>query len=191
MSAYWDRGTRWLHMGLAVSVSFQLFISLVMRARERPGHPVSEYARLAFHAHEWVGMVTVGIVAAHWFYSVQAQGDGGLRHLLPLAPAGRRAVAQELRARVRLRVAPGGPGGGLAGLIHGLGLLAAIIMVISGSVLFFTFSSTSAETALPRHAAELHGLVANLVWAYWYGHVGLAVLHEFSEHPVLGNIFRF
>lgn len=191
MSSDWEKGTRRLHLGLAVTVTLQLFISLVMQARVRPGHPAVAFARFAFQAHRWLGMVAVAVVAAHWVYSLQTPGAGGWRHLFPWSPKTRPVIGQELRDLVRLRMPAGGPGGGIAGLVHGLGLLAVTVMAVSGVVLFFGFSGTGHLAPLPHRAAEIHSLMANFVWAYWYGHVGLAVLHEWGDHPVLRSMFRW
>lgn len=185
-SEQWRLGTRWLHGGMALVVTFQLMISLVMEA-PRPGKSATVMPLLAFHLHEWVGLFAVLIIGAHWVYTVTVQGGNDLTHMFPWARAGRTHVLLEIRQLLRGQLPDGGPTGGLAGLVHGLGLVAVTGMALSGIVLFFTWST---HGALAYRAAWAHSLIANFAWAYWYGHVGLALLHEARGQRVLKGVFR-
>ncbi|MGA7801942.1 MAG: cytochrome b/b6 domain-containing protein [Gammaproteobacteria bacterium] len=188
-TAYYSRPTRFLHFGLALTVTFQLAISLVMQARAHQGVPPGAFAHGAFEAHRFVGLAAVAIVVLHWLWSLRPHMDGGIGHLFPWAGADRARVMTDVRGLLRGRVPDSGPRGGLAGAIHGLGLLAVTAMAVSGTVLFVAFPEAGPVPAAAHNAAEVHSAIANLVWAYWFGHVGMALLHHLTGHDTLRRIF--
>ena len=79
--ATWSIPTRVLHMAMAFTVSLQLLLSLVMAPPDE--ERASTLARLAFEAHEWVGLVAAVVVIFHWLWSALSLQDGGLAHLFP------------------------------------------------------------------------------------------------------------
>ncbi|UCF90387.1 MAG: cytochrome b/b6 domain-containing protein [Desulfobacterales bacterium] len=78
----WDKRTKLLHLGLSITVTFQLFISLLMEL-PRPEHGGSGAGGLAFELHEYVGMTAFAIVLLHWLWSAWHNGGADLRHMFP------------------------------------------------------------------------------------------------------------
>ena len=37
---------------------------------------------------------------------------------------------------------------------------------------------------------EIHAFMANFIWAYFVGHVGMAVLHHRWGEPLIANMFN-
>ena len=37
---------------------------------------------------------------------------------------------------------------------------------------------------------EIHGFIANFIWAYFVGHVGMAVLHQLRGESLISNMFN-
>ncbi len=186
--SFWDRPTRFLRLGLAATVTVQLLVSLWM-VGPASRHPATALEHAGFVVHEWVGLCALVIVLAHWLWSLQSSGDAGIRHLFPLDREGRREVLAELRVLGSGRRVEQGPGGGLAGLAHGLGLLAVTAIAATGGVLFVLLSGFRDNPALTHTVAHLHALVSNFVWVYWFGHVGMALLHQFRGDGVLRRMF--
>lgn len=174
----WDRATRFLHLGLALTVSLQLLNSLVMEAPE-PDHPLSGLDALLFHSHEWLGMTALAIVLLHWAWSLWGAGGAGVRHLFPWRAAERKEIAQELRGLAALRLPPGGPQGKLSGLMHGLGILAVTGAALTGAVLFLALPENGQMNLVTGAVKEAHEFVASFVWIYWAGHVAMGLLHHF------------
>ncbi len=186
---YWNTGTRLLHGGMALTVSFQLLISLIMES-PKPGRVLTSTQALSFELHEWVGLSAVAVIIAHWVWSaLLTRDDSGFRHLFPWDAKGRAKLLAELRQIWRFQLPRGGPEGGLAGLVHGLGFLAVSAMAVTGAILFFTYPKNGATTPFVGSVADLHSFIANLAWVYWYGHIGMALLHEILGHRVLARIF--
>ncbi|MDA8362591.1 MAG: cytochrome b/b6 domain-containing protein [Gammaproteobacteria bacterium] len=188
-SSDWDRPTRFLHMGLALTVTIQLLVSLWMVP---PGsrHPSTPLTHAGFIAHEWIGLCALAIVLAHWVWSLLSSGAAGVGHLFPVSRDGRREVVAELRELLSGRMAGGGPRGGLAGLVHGLGLLAVTGIAVTGGVLFVMLSAQDKSGAFTRSVGHLHSLISTFVWIYWYGHIGMALLHQLKGDGMVRRMFR-
>ena len=187
MQAKWSLPTRWLHIGLALTVSLQLLISLVMEPPDE--EHATALARAAFEAHEAVGVTAVLIVLVHWLWSAMGKADGGLAHLFPWSGSAWTVVKADISGLMNRRLPDGGPRGGLPGLVHGLGFLAVTGMAVTGAVLFVIFPETGKPSDTVEFFAEIHEFIANFVWAYWFGHVGLALVHKWAGHPNVKEMF--
>lgn len=185
----WSLPTRWLHAGLALTVSLQLLISLVMEPPDK--EHATALARAAFEAHEAVGLTAVLIVLIHWLWSAVGRSDGGLAHLFPWNGAAWAEVKADIAGLMNRRLPDGGPRGGLPGLVHGLGFLAVTGMAATGAVLFVIFPETGKPSDTVEFFAEIHEFIANFVWVYWFGHIGLALLHKWAGHPNVKEMFSF
>ena len=91
-------------------------------------------------------MAALSIVLLHWLWSVWGVAHGGVNHLFPRAREDRVRIGQELRGLTSLHLPPGGPEGPLPGFVHGLGLLAVTVMVLTSAVLFL---------GMPEHGSGL------------------------------------
>ncbi len=185
-SQSWSLTIRWLHLGLAFSVTLQLFLSLVM---EEPGE-AEGYGAWAFAAHEIFGLTAFSFAILNWLW-VASGRDGGLKHLLPYHPDGLKAVWQDVKGLLRFRLPQGGAVAGLPGLIEGLGLS---VVTVQGAVGFAIFVLLPADGELPETyewLGELHEAFGSLVWIYWFGHGGMAVCHRLLGDDVLRRISPF
>ncbi len=191
-SQYWNLNTRILHLGMVATVSAQLFISLVMSEPDEKGSIIGS---LAYEAHEIVGLTALGIIALHWIWSATSQSDGSFKNLFPWRGAAKKQVIDEIKelskALKKGQFPETNSHGGLSGLIHGLGFLAVTGAAISGAVIFFTFPESGDPGMLGEAAEELHETISTLVWAYWIGHGGIAILHHLSGSDVMKEIFSF
>jgi len=185
----WDAGTRLLHMGLALIVSLQLLSSLILEM-PKPSRPLSGFNAWVFESHEWLGMATLTIVLLHWGWSLWANDGYGIRHLLPWNRDGRKGLMQDLGAMKKLNLPAAGSEAKLAGLIHGLGLLAVTAMALSGAALFIWIPENGRLTPVTSLAKEAHELMSTFVWIYWGGHVGMGLLHHLKGHNTLRDMFN-
>lgn len=174
--------TRLLHGALLLAVLWQLIGSNFIE-RPRAGQP----ANAMYELHEIGGLTTLGLVVTFWLWSAVRRRETPLNALFPWFSSGRlRAIFADLARHWRelkhFRLPGGEPETPLANAVHGLGLLAALAMGLTGAWLY----------TLPvpgGFALEVHGIVSNLMWAYVVGHAGLAVLHQFAGHRVLQRMF--
>src|SRR3569623_1130550 len=177
-SGKWSVQTRWLHIGLAVTVTLQLAISLIMAPPDK--ETATAFARTAFEAHEVVGMSALAIVLMHWFWSVVGRAEGGLAHLFPWTGAAWARVKGDIGLLIRGRLPDDGPRGGLPGFVHGLGLLAVAGMGIHGAVLVFMFNANGKPSNTVESIIEVHEFIANFVWFYWFGHIAVALFLKWA-----------
>jgi len=184
----WSRPTRWLHLGLSLTVTVQLFVSLVMKP---PGAHGTHTALQSggFEVHEWCGLTALAIVLLHWAWSLTGRRQL-LAHLFPWGRQGLARVGADFMQLLRLRPPEGCLDGGLAGFVHGLGLLAVTFMTISGGVLFALWPESGPIPSNAHEIGDVHSFVATFVWIYWWGHIVLALFHHFRGHATLRNMFR-
>jgi len=186
MTPSWSLTVRWLHLGLALSVTLQLFLSLVMEA---PGE-AEGWQLWAFMAHEWFGLMAFSFALLHWPWFFSGH-DGGWRHLFPWDRQGRRAVRVDFGGLLRLRLPEGGARPGLPGLVEGLGLA---LVTLQGAVGFAIFIVLPPQGELPERfelLAEMHEFLGSLIWFYWFGHGGMALIHRLAGDDVLRRISPF
>lgn len=179
----WDRNTRLLHFGLVLSITFELFSGLFVS---------DPNTRLYFRMHEIGGLTAAGFVLLHWMWSFARQD---LAILFPWNAQGLARSRDELIGMLRGRLPQQGHTVGLSGFVHGLGLLAASGMALSGVFIFLIIpgglgaSSASTNYALFTGLSVLHRFLSSFLWAYLGGHVVFAILHQVQGHPVFGAIF--
>jgi cytochrome b561 len=187
----YDRVTRWLHAGIALGITAQLGLSLFMHAPDdKHSEPVTGLPLQLFEIHEITGLALLGVLLAHWLWSVSGHVQGGLRHLFPwFDEAHLDAVKRDIRGALALR--PGDPAthNALAGAVHGLGLLLATAMAASGTVIYFNLSASGHLSALAEVFLALHSLLAPVVWVYLAGHVAMAAIHKWQGHAAIREIF--
>ncbi|MGV8073865.1 MAG: cytochrome b/b6 domain-containing protein [Syntrophobacteraceae bacterium] len=190
----YDRTTRWLHAGIVLTVAVQLISSALMEF-PKPGRPSSNFGISFFRIHEWSGMTVFSLVALHWLWILSGHAAGGLVHLYPWFSKKRtRNVVSDLKSMPHL-IHDGfseqkSRGAALAGAVHGLGLLTVTGMALTGSIIFLGLGSDGSIKIFIRFVKECHEFIANFLWAYLFGHVGMAVLHQWQGDKVLTRMFN-
>ena len=183
----WSLPTRILHLGLALTVSAQLFISLIMEEPEE-GHV--GIGQLAFSAHEVIGLMALLIVLLHWAWSYFNAQPEGIKHLFPWDSVARGKILTELKGIFNGNLPAMNKYGGLVGLIHGLGFLAVTGVAITGGVLYLIFPDVGGAGWVAKVFEEIHESFAVLVWTYWIGHGGMAILHHVNGGEQIANMFK-
>ncbi|MEJ2478787.1 MAG: cytochrome b/b6 domain-containing protein [Acidihalobacter sp.] len=184
----WRRPVRWLHFGLALTITLQLFNSLVMSP---PFYRhASAFGLGLFGMHEYLGLLAAAIVVLHWLW-MPFDRQRLFSHLFPWGAQGRRDVMDDLRTLAQGQLPGESDRGGLSGLVHGLGLLAATGAGLTGVLLYVLMGASSAPALLLYLSAELHSAFGNLMWGYLGGHVLLATVHHLIGHPTLKRMFSW
>ena len=182
------RSTRWIHVGFALVVTFLLFSELDMKAIWKKFGELP-FRHLLFHAHMWVGMFATIIVIAFWtqvFYNKSIRS-----HLFPYSGEYLENICRDIKGLADRRLPPSGMRGGLPGMIHGLGLLAVTGMALLGFIMFFLIPNygVAAPISFYQIPKKLHDFLSSFVWLYWWGHIGMAMLHA-AKSPAILRIFR-
>lgn len=181
--------TRILHTALTIAILHQLVVSWFME-RPRPGGG----GNLGYELHQAIGLASIGILGLFWAWTVVRQREHGLADLLPwFSVQRRRAVLQDIakhaRSLVQCRLPDPEDETPLASAVHGLGLLAATAMALTGLAVFVMMGQDGALVGPGRLFLDVHRVAANAMWAYLIGHAALALLHQVAGHLVLERIF--
>ena len=181
----WSRPLRAIHLLLAIAVTAQLFIGSFMRS-PYPGRPDT----FGYETHEFLGFAILALILLHWIWSATHPNEG-LRHLFPWNRAGLTNAAREFWQAVRYRqLPPGGPGkaGGLAGCVHGLGLLAITAVAVAGGT-FYLVRMAGAGRGTLGILEDIHDTFAVIAWIYWGGHLAVTAVHSLFGHPTFKRMF--
>ena len=184
--------TRWLHAGIALGITAQLGLSLVMEAPDDQDEVLASGLPLQlFEAHENTGMALLALLVLHWLWSLSGHVEDGFGHLFPWFSKERMGkVTNEAREALKFKVSDPDVNNALAGAVHGLGLLAATGMAVTGAVIFFNLTvKTGHMTKLGETFHSIHGAIAPLMWAYLIGHVAVAVIHKRMGHTNVKEMF--
>jgi cytochrome b561 len=177
--------TRVVHLALLLTVVGQLLTSLIME-RPLPG----EDPDWPFALHEQVGLVGLGVLMLFWLWVlIRDERETPLQRLFPWFSAQRLAdVVADVRAIVQALAALRAPPlhlDALSGAVHGLGLLLATFLAMSGAIWFAVFTGTP----YGRIVLMAHKLAGTLMWAYLIAHASAALLHQARGDRIFARMF--
>jgi cytochrome b561 len=190
----YDRLTRWLHAGIVLAVMIQLTSSQLMQVPQ-PGHSLAGTGIPFFSVHRWSGMCVLSLAVLHWLWGLSGHVTNGWGHLFPWFSRSRLgevlSAIKAMPAWLQGKLPVGGqetiP---LAGLVHGLGLLLITAMALTGSAIFFGMSPDGSMPRSLEPVRPIHGFIANFVWVYFFGHAGMAALHQWKGEPLITRMFN-
>lgn len=185
----WLRPTRWLHALIALSLTTQLILSEFMA---KPDHldRASELEKTLWEGHEWIGLFAAGALVLHWVWSFMSNSDVKLGNLFPWSTDGFKRIKSEVSYLIKARKLPAaGEHGGLAGFIHGLGILIGSAMAATGVGLYIVIDYLGGpEDPLFEQIAQIHGFLGTFMWIYLVGHVLAVAWHEYLGEKVLSSM---
>jgi len=156
-----------------------------------PGVPVE--ATLGFEVHEFLGLTIAGLILIRMMLAMSSLPGAGWRELLPWASAaGRKQMGSEIQSQMagwkQGKLAPPEDGETLARCVHGLILLAGTIMGITGTILYFGWSTTAPQTDIIELIASTHEVVVGGLEGLLGAHVLAVILHERQGHHIVNRI---
>jgi hypothetical protein len=176
--------SRILHLLLLLIVINQLVGSQFIE-KPSPG----EDAGWPFIVHEWVGVTGFVILTLFWLWAFLRHGsETSVTRLVPwLSASGWRGLFADLKQTAGDIVTRAAlcHTAALASAVHGLGLLAASAMAMSGAAYFLFL----AGTRLGGLVLELHKFIANFMWVYLIGHASMAIIHAMLGSGAVGRMF--
>jgi cytochrome b561 len=185
----YNRALRAMHALIAAAIVAQMVLTLVMDhpSAKRPMRPVGAFY---FQWHEWVGLAAFAVLAVNWIYRVVKWKREGQGRLFPwLTRDGLAALGGELRDFLRLEWKAIPVDGALAGTIHGLGLLLATALVVTGAMLYIVLWPANVVTPLAAQLMYVHQLMGPAMWTFLAGHGAMALWHQFSGEGSLARMF--
>jgi cytochrome b561 len=187
----YDSLSRLLHLFLAVGITTQMFVSLVM-ITPKPGRIPNNW----YSVHETLGIVLFAILVVYWLRAVlKTIRTGDPLMLFPWFSAARlgalgKDIGATLADAVRFRLPPDGDDiRPLPAAIQGLGLLVGLILAATGTILALTITPGVALSPILHDIKELHEAFGPLMWGYLAIHPTLAIVHQLAGHKTLNQMF--
>ncbi|MBF0271754.1 MAG: cytochrome b/b6 domain-containing protein [Magnetococcales bacterium] len=186
----YDRVTRLLHLMMAIGITGQLLNSLLM-IHPKPGRSANAFYAL----HEIWGQVLLVLLIVHWIWCLVRGGDIPFALLFPwFSPERYGAIREDVKRYVNhvreFRLPDTAQASPLASAIQGLGLIAATLLGVSGTILFFGMEKNGAMSGLVHDIKEVHEVLGSLMWLYLVVHGVMGILHQWSGHGSMGAMIR-
>jgi len=207
----YSRITRLIHLFLAIFITLQLAggelmdvpgsgedhqaISLITPALAHEGiKQTAVEDSLLFEIHEYIGLFLVLLVLARWVWGVMWRGNANWHTMfLWLTVEGRKELADDLRREplswLKGKLPEPTERDAIAKTVHGIMILTATGMVLTGLALYFGWNEQGNQTALVGGVGEIHETLSGILWTLLGGHVFMALWHQVSGHDVLGKMF--
>ncbi len=180
-----------LHFLIAGGMILELILEHWMQ-RPKPGETITVSQALFFGAHEFIGISMLVIVMTRFMLMAGERKD--FLRLFPwFEEKGRQGLVYELRNAPpdwfsgNLKAI--GEQDFLAKTVHGLGLLLALGLGLTGLTLFIEISPEGATGALGRGAMEVHALMGTLLWVFLIAHIAMTIYHQLLGHRAMQHIF--
>lgn len=166
----WHPFTGVLHFFLAFFTTLQIITSFFTDSR------------LGILIHGIGGCGLFLTVVCAWLWNICHERGKMLKHLYPYKGERLQLVKQDILNLFKFQLPKTGYQGGLPGLVEGLGLLAVTGMALTGICLFIGYLLSHVHLDKPLlKILDVHGFLANFVWVYWFGHVGMACIQAFVD----------
>ncbi len=175
----------------AISSSY----NLVTPAFAHEGHhtvgPVEE--TLGFEVHEILGLTIAALVVIRIMLAMTSLPGANWRHLFPwLFAEGRKQLSSEIKLQMAgwksMKLAPPEDGEAVARSVHGLIILSSVIMGITGTILYFGWSTTAPQTEMIEWVASIHETVVGGLEALLGAHILAVILHQRQGHNIIDRI---
>ncbi len=155
------------------------------------GTPVEE--TLGFEVHEILGLTIAALILIRIMLAMTALPGANWRELAPWASAkGRKQLVDEIQTQMagwkQGKLAPPEDGEAVARCVHGFILLAGTVMGITGTILYFGWSTTAPQTELIELVASTHELVVGGLEALLAAHILAVVMHQRQGHDIIARI---
>jgi len=187
----YDRLTRFFHLFIAFGITAQMFMTLVM-VHPKPGRE----ANVFFEIHEILGVALLGVLVAHWVWSLVRQGVAPIGHLFPWF-SGKRLGAlkadavNHVKHLTKMSLPETDTPSPLAGAVQGLGLLAATLLGVTGLIILIYAEPGQRMVGWLHDVKEVHEAFGPVMWTYLGIHVGAGILHQIVGQEGVASMFAF
>jgi cytochrome b561 len=187
-TARYSRTIRIAHALIAVAIVFQLAISLIMD-HPHTKRPMTADGGLYYSWHQWVGLAALAVLAYAWLYRLFTWKRESQGRIFPwVTTAGRSALARETGQFLMLRWTRIPVDGALSGTVHGLGILIASAMALTGGAIYLALGPQNAVTPTAHTIMDVHSFLSTFMWIYLCGHALMAFWHQYAGHRSFARI---
>ncbi len=171
-----------VHLGLSVSVIAALFSGLLAGDYKKIVH-------LGFTVHSWIGMAGASIVLLRILLGLVGPANLRFVNWVPCTRARLQHVKDDITGLFRFRLPERPTHVGVAGLVQALGLLALLLIALSGIFLFFTIEPGHKSRGVVHAVKEFHEAGLFMIVIFLSMHVGAVTMHAVRGHHLWRRIF--
>lgn len=187
-----DPLTRILHLIVAVGVTLQMLLSLVMVSPKPDRAP-----NFWFEGHEFFGATLLVVVTVYWLWIIARTiaRDEPLMLFPWFSPQLRQDLFDDVKATWRdlsnKRLPPADTVKPLPAAVQGLGLLLALGMAATGTIVEIGMGPDGATSPLVHAVKEVHETMAPLMWGYLVVHPLVGFAHQLLGDRIVSRMFHF
>ncbi|MCF6765467.1 cytochrome b/b6 domain-containing protein [Thiotrichales bacterium 19S3-7] len=173
-----NKTNRHFHIAFTLAIFYQLASAQWMHVRLKPGKDYPQWTLWLFKGHTYIGMLVGVLLICYLIVNISQHKGNKLQHLFPWSKKGLQRVISDLICLLSFKFPQQHQQGGAKGFVQGLGVL-LILSVATTGFLWFTIYSITGSLSSPTIyiIKETHEYLANTVWFYLGGHVGMFILH--------------
>ncbi len=188
-----DSVTRFLHIGMIITVVYQMLSSIWMYTPE-PGKMVG-FETILYSWHIMF-MGWSAVFVACFYAMVRFAEYHEWTRLIPWFSKSKRAAfarsaKKEIPDMFKGKLAAPEKRGALAGAMHGFGFMLLIVMGLTGSYAMLGIRPDGTTSADMQLMFELHSWFGVLVWYFIGFHVSMVIYHLILGHTKILDIFQF
>ncbi len=187
-----ERTTRILHFGIAASVLFQMFGEKLI-GLPAPGQPRHAIDTLFIGIHEGIGSIAL-ILTCVYLIVVLDEAIGRERLFPWLNATGRNGLwlemCRDIPGWLRGKLPHPDESHTIAGTFHGLGISLALLLGLTGSMLFIGIGPRGNMTPDIKVVWKIHRTLDTIMWVFVVGHIAMVLAHEIKGHKILREMFK-
>lgn len=187
----YEKSIRILHILLLLTVLSQLATELFMQV-PKPGEQPEFFPLFLFSIHWVIGFFVV-IICLSYLMLVLDKDDHRNRLFPWLERDLRTALIAEAKRDIpgwfKGRLPPPDQVHLIAGTVHGLGLLLATSLGMTGVIIYLGIKHDGSIPPAIHFIREIHEVLGIMLWLFIVGHLLMATLHQIKGHRVLQNMF--
>ncbi len=172
-----DIPSRVLHLGIAILGTWAWWIGDAAGDYHKPLHP-------NYTLHEYVGLAFSAVLAVRLIYGFFGPRAQRFSSWVPYTRERWKAVEEDLRSLLRLRIPEPRLHRGLNAAVQSLGLLLFTWQAICGTLLSIYITPGERAVGWLHSLKELHQLASIWIPAYLVLHVGASLLHAFTGRHI-------
>jgi len=188
----YNRTIRILHFAIVLTILSQLmgefFIGLPEPNQSRHGMET-----LVVGIHEGIGIIALILTCT--YLALVVDEAVGRERLFPWLRAPGRSrlwseIRQEMPAWLQGKLASPTEKHAIAGTVHGLGITLALLMGLTGMMIFLGTGPHGEMPADIKIIWQCHSIMSTMMWVFVIGHAAMAIAHKLAGHNILGEMFN-
>jgi len=186
-----EKSIRIIHLLLMFTVVGQLLTEQFMKV-PKPGEQFEAFALFLFSIHQLIGFAVM--IIAITYLMVVMDNLVHRNRLFPWLDGTLRAsliseAKRDIPGWFKGNLPPPAQAHLIAGTVHGLGLMLATGMGMTGVIIYLGMKHDGSMGAGIHTIREIHELLGTVMWIFVFGHILMAIMHQIKGHRIMQDMF--